>query len=74
MLKKHISTIVEIKERGLTGRQRKGHEIPSTIVEIKERGLTKERKDGIWYLSTIVEIKERGLTMAGESEMIKYLQ
>ena len=54
------STIVEIKERGLT--RHKAHQYrQSTIVEIKERGLT-ERWLAIFRRSTIVEIKERGLT------------
>ena len=37
-----ISTIVEIKERGLTGRRFRVEDL-STIVEIKERGLTTPR-------------------------------
>ena len=54
------STIVEIKERGLTTKCKRTRQ-KSTIVEIKERGLT---VDYAVYstASTIVEIKERGLT------------
>ena len=37
------STIVEIKERGLTACERRGIDLKSTIVEIKERGLTTPR-------------------------------
>ena len=55
------STIVEIKERGLTLNTA---EMPllSTIVEIKERGLTTNHDEASAEESTIVEIKERGLT------------
>ena len=55
-----LSTIVEIKERGLTI-VNTAKSARSTIVEIKERGLTTPppARDGE---STIVEIKERGLT------------
>ena len=55
------STIVEIKERGLTAYKLAEKCKRSTIVEIKERGLTVEHfRDS--EVSTIVEIKERGLT------------
>ena len=57
-----LSTIVEIKERGLTAIVVERDTFESTIVEIKERGLTmKLYCQAIG--STIVEIKERGLTL-----------
>ena len=56
------STIVEIKERGLTFAHNT-HNTQSTIVEIKERGLTCKILQRAKYTSTIVEIKERGLTL-----------
>ena len=57
-----ISTIVEIKERGLTDRKLNPL-YRSTIVEIKERGLTQYLCFHLGGVSTIVEIKERGLTL-----------
>ena len=60
------STIVEIKERGLTAVCPLPN-VTSTIVEIKERGLTQRENSKKKPTSTIVEIKERGLTeKAGE--------
>ena len=43
MRKQYQSTIVEIKERGLTAGQQAMLEHLSTIVEIKERGVTSKK-------------------------------